>query len=792
MITAAPAISSRHLEGAQFPHKFFDLSKITPDHASRIDVAKLQKEGIIDYKLDKSSTPGIEITEHKIVPESTLIWQRRGRIAATIGAVALNVLSALGLFYSGAKLFINSFGKGNVGQSYKSLGNAYAASAVAGALTGAAHESPEWAIGNIGMGFFSRYLEKIWGLAGFSISEGLASIGMGRVKYRDKQNVYAVRNSIFNNPKLAKLRFLMPIEQSIISFAKRLISPKSWIRFKKEEPYALFQTAGGGLISAGGILGLASLFKNKMSETLRSFFYLPYSLLSVANLVAFYRDGDQQLERAKDFGSRKPGETYSMKGEGYCKEIATPFLAINNLLLALKGLGIDSKHGMMYNLAMAARSWGAALAFLGFTFHSAIKFFKPDLFGPLFKEVVKFKLNPVKAGKAILEYLKRLDKTKPEPHVSDRFDAIIYDGSNEQREILDKLIKTNTFQGLREKTQIGLPTPCDPPSDSRAYLERFNHSKRVCAISILIYDALLKNTTDPNLKKYLLENKDAFKLAGLLHDIGHVARSHFAEKAAKGHNNDEHTVEILKGTNPDVPKDICDTVLQHYGKKRGEEVLQGVRDIIGRWSPLYKAFKISDYTEYTRCGDFSEVAGFPKWTIDEIKDYADTVRLYKDKDGKVQTGFTEKGALLTFILFFDRKVFNDSYNYDPLSQAEEYPYLLGLDAADVSGQAVKKMKESELDEATHRGLAMLEKSNFQFRTKLITGGETAYSGYSKVDPERKIMVVGDDKAEPIEFLEHLEKVIKPRDKKLYQDLQPRVIGLTTPKEINLTIDVSSN
>ena len=769
--------------------KCLDFRNWNPSY-STLEPEVLREHGMPEYRdLTGFKTEGIEVTRHIKVPESTLQLQRYGRIGATIGAVVLNAASALGLFYSGGKLLFNTLSGGDVDGAYKNLGNAYSASAVAGALTGAAHESPEWSIGNVGMGLFSRKLDTIWGLAGFSISEGLASIGMGRVRYRDKRNVYAVRNSIFNNPILSKFRFLMPIEQSIINFGKKIISPKDWERFKDEEPYSVFQAAGGGLIAAGGVLGIGSLFKNKLSEAMQSFFYLPYSLFSSLNLFAFYRDGEVQLNRLKKFAKR-PGETYSMSAEGHLKKLSTPFLALNSLLLGLKGLGIDSEGGTLYNLAMAVRAWGAGLAFLAFKSQSLLKFFKPDLFGPKYKEKVELNLNVQKEAEVVFRHLENLEKNRPKPHESDKFDDIIYDGDNEQRDILDKLINTPTYQSGKNKTQVGLPTPPNPPINGRPYLERFSHGKRVCGIDILVYNALLKNTTDESLRNLLLENKDAFKIAGLLHDVGHIARSHLAEQAVKGHDNDEYTLDILEGTKEGVPKDIHDTVCSHYGKEKGEKILKQVRDIIGIYNPLYKAYKICDYVEYLRCGDFTCIDGFPKWSTNDIKEYADTIRLYKGKDGEIKTCFTEAGAILTFIILFDRKVFNDAFNYSPITRADEQPYLLGLDAADISEKEIKNMKsETEVDNAARRGLKKLKYSNFQFKQRHTTGGETAYCGYSKVDPDKKILVyMGEDK-EPVEFLDYMEQFVKPRDEKLYKELEPRICGLTTPKEIDLTINV---
>lgn len=775
--------------GSRIPVQVLDYKNMPERSAQYINVDKLREQGIVEYRdLNGYKDHGIEVLKHDVLSESRLKLQRNAKIGATAGAVGLNAVSAIGLFYSGARLLFSALGFGDVDAAYKSLGRAYGASAVAGALTGAAHESPEWAIGNVGMGLFSQYLNNIGGLAGFSISEGLAAIGMGKVRYRDNRNVNAVRHSLFNHPSLEAFRFLMPIEQSIISFGKRFTSLDGWKRFKTEEPYSLFQSAGGGLISAGAILGCASLFTSKLSDGIKNIFYLPYSLFSVMNLIAFYRDGDMQITRSTDFGSRKKGEMYSMRSEGYLKRAASPVLAINNVLLGLKGLGLDSQGGVIYNLAMAIRAWGAGLAFLAFKSQSLLKFFKPDMFGPRFKEVLKIALNPVKYGKHLLAYLNKLEEGRELEEEREEFETILYDGSNKQREIIDRIIKTKTFDALKYKTQIGVQSPSQPLEGGRAYLERYHHSKRVCALAILIFDALLKNTKDEELRKFLLENEDAFKLSGLLHDIGHIARSHLAEQAVEGHDNDEHTVEILKDKNSDIYRTITD----YYGQEKGEKVIKQIRDIIGKWSPLFKAFKNSDYVEYLRCGDFSCTEGFPRWSMDEIKDYVDNIRLFKDSKGEIKTGFTEKGALIAFINLFDRKVYNDTYNYYPLNKVEEMPYLLGLAASDISSTQAKKMTEPEMDHAAMAGIEKLRGANFQFRIKHTTGGETAYSGYSKVDPERKIYVVFDDNREPMEFIEYLEKYVAPNDPEFYKEMKPRIDCLTIPKEVDLTIKISAN
>ena len=101
-------------------------------------------------------------------------------------------------------------------------------------------------------------------------------------------------------------------------------------------------------------------------------------------------------DKLKSLATEKKGKMYSMQVEGYCKKFTSPFLALNNLLLGLKGLGVDFEGSFVYNLAISIRSWGAGIAYLAFTAQSALKFFKPDLFGPKFKEIIKLKLNPQK------------------------------------------------------------------------------------------------------------------------------------------------------------------------------------------------------------------------------------------------------------------------------------------------------------------------------------------------------------------------------------------------------------
>ncbi len=750
----------------------------------RLNEGILRTQGIVQYKnLKDFNSSGVKVEKFETKSPKLLDTLRYGKRLATTGAVALNLWSVGSLFQAAYKLLASSFGHGDEDDAYSALGKAYSKSSIAGGLTGIANESSYWSIGSLGMGLFSWLgLDKLEWLGAFSISDGLASIGMGQVRCRDEQNTFAVQHSIFNNKILSPLKSLMPVEQAIQSFVKRFKSQDGWNRFSTDEPYSLFSTAGGGLIGAGGILTVASLFKNKLADSVKSFAYIPYSLFSLVNLIALYRDGQMVNKRSDEFGGRKLAETYSMKAEGYCKQIAAPVLGFNNFLLGLKGAGIDQS-GVLYNIAMATRACGAAFAFLGFTAQSALKFFKTDLFGPKVKQFVKIFLDPQEAKDSIF---KLTQAHRPRLHDSNKFDPILENDT--YKEIFNLIIHDPEFEELKNKSQAGLPSPLAP---TRAQLQRHTHSKRVAAIGIIMFDALLKNTTDPETKKFLTENEEAFKVACLLHDIGHIGRSHLAEKAIKGHNNDELTMDILKGRHLKIAKKLQHYYTEKHGEAFANKMLEKIQEIIGHKNPLSKLLKTADFTEYVRSrgGDFNTAdhVRFPEWSIEKMQDYAQTIKLYKDEKGKLKLAYSWDGAKETFNILFDRLRFNAMFNSDPIITARELAYILGVDAADISVEEARTMAENKLDNAAKVGIEKLNGQKFSFTIKVTFGGEAAYCGYGS--PRNRIMVLENDMSEPVEFLEYLESVAKHNDTKEYNELTPKVNALTTPQEIELEIEV---
>ncbi len=729
-------------------------------------------------------SPGIIIDKDYQEESSLLKAKRLGKMGLTTGAVFFQGWAAIDLLLKSFKLFTSNFGHGDVDESYHGLSKAYTKSAIAGTLTGLANESPYWALGNLGMGFFSRFLDNVAGLAGFSIFDGLASIGMGQVRYRDKQNAYAVQHSLFNNPKLSFLKPLMPIEQSIISFCKK-VGSLDFKRFFKDEPYAFFQNAGGGLILSG-LLGLATIPIQKVFNLSKSLSYLPFSLFSGVNLVALFRDGSVVNERATDFGGRDKAETFLMKLEGKSKMLASPILGLNNLLLAFKGLGIDTEGGMLYNLAMSIRSASVAVASIAFGAQSATKYINPDTFGPFAKRIVKVILNPKEVKKEIQEFLTGVEKDRKDAHKSDHYQVII--DSEPHKILFNSIEKTELFQSLKKKSQAGLASPM---ARDRAFLERFTHSTRVGAIGILMLDSLIQNTQDSELKQYLKENELAFKLSCYLHDIGHIMRSHLAEKGVKGHDNDELTVKLLKKSEiVDVIEKYCTNTLK-MNESETEVFLQKIRDIVGHKSPLSKVLKICDFTEYIRGkgSDFNSAAPevFKSWEVDQILDYANTLRIFKNDENELKIAFTEDGAAESLRLYHDRLRFNKKFNSTPVINSREIAYLLGLEASDVSLDEVMAMdEESELDETAYKGIEKLNGDVYSFKIRTTFGGKKAYCGWNE---EKNGFHVLTSQGVYKKVFDYLDEDLKFQDKDRFDELNEIRKVLTTPEELELKLEV---
>lgn len=93
-----------------------------------------------------------------------------------------------------------------------------------------------------------------------------------------------------------------------------------------------------------------------------------------------------------------------------------------------------------------------------------------------------------------------------------------------------RIIDTRVFQRLRNIKQLGLAYYVYPGAD----YSRFSHSIGVCHVQGKIWEAILKK--QPELKEEVDDKKiQIFRLASLLHDIGHYPFSHAMEDAIKDH-----------------------------------------------------------------------------------------------------------------------------------------------------------------------------------------------------------------------------------------------------------------
>lgn len=140
-----------------------------------------------------------------------------------------------------------------------------------------------------------------------------------------------------------------------------------------------------------------------------------------------------------------------------------------------------------------------------------------------------------------------------------------------EHEVIIEILSTYEFQRLRKIKQLGLTYFLFPTAEHT----RFSHSIGVYHLSTRIIDVLeLKQ------KKKFSENEAlAFKLACLLHDIGHGAFSHTSEEVFNLHH-EEFSIKIILDETTDINKvlkkhcpEIIEDITYFIRKKHDNKVL---------------------------------------------------------------------------------------------------------------------------------------------------------------------------------------------------------------------------
>ena len=154
----------------------------------------------------------------------------------------------------------------------------------------------------------------------------------------------------------------------------------------------------------------------------------------------------------------------------------------------------------------------------------------------------------------------------------------------------------NVFSRLRNIKQLGLAHFVFPGAD----YSRFSHSVGVCHIAGRVLDALRKNGAEISDKEIQL-----YRLAGLLHDIGHYPFSHAMEHALHDQFSDsKFLIPIDDGHNSESTEKP-----PHNHEQLGEEILerdQTIRAIIENYgngievSEIYKIFTKTEESRFAK------------------------------------------------------------------------------------------------------------------------------------------------------------------------------------------------
>ncbi len=776
----------------------------------------LKRGNSIDYEdLTGFELPGLKVTSHKKVSPSRLGAERTMRAAACGAGSVLSVGATLGLFYSGFKTLTAVLRGSDQEEANNASAKSFALTAAAGVGTALAQENVNWGAGALGMGLMGKYLDTPIGLAAFSIFDGLNAIGMGQVKLRDNKNINGTsKNSIFNNTNLSFLKPLKPFleihEYSIRKFWNTFTSARGLKNTLSLEPYDLYCAAGGGLLSGGALLGAASAFSGFMGEKAKSLLYIPYSLTSLVNLVALGRDGNVIKKRADKYNDMKPIENKSTKIEGWAKMIASPVIALNYLLLGLKGVGVNFL-GDSENVAKSLRQFGVGIAYVGFAAQSGVKFLIPDHWGPKIKNVFDVVLNPKEVVNYLMGIVSKVSERETRiaradyKGTSDFFYPILQ--KDEHCDLYEELINTPFFQNLKTRHLTGLPNEM---ALDRAALDRFTHSIRVGALACIHADRIRENNPDYS----YLYNDPAFslsmKLASLLHDTGHskLPRCHLSETTypmAKD-ANDHFSIESLdKNSNSgfyDIILSYCRKLYGQNGDEIAERVIKNIKNILGHkpmqvktndsdagvsreeefmWS--YKP--ATDAADYMRSkgSDFPSSFGVEHWGEDQYKHFADQRVIFRDKMNRLRVGYSEEGAIDAFKQLYLRLIFNAFLNSHPVTLSTEAAYKYGARhvVPEMTLDRLSTLSDRELDELAVKFVGHSDDDPTQVNRNVF-GGSKAYAGYG---PKDTIYVVNNGKV--TEFLDYYETVIKTECPDIYEKMKYMVDVLTNPSMVELRL-----